>query len=125
MPSARFRVRQYIPALHRAGIEVREYSAMMRSYPPRHKALRPFWGAAAVIERAISEQQSVRTALPSLSTAGTGDVRIIVEARRNTAMMVGESEEHRAVVNGENAASAYPYPLIALVSWHVLPETAI
>jgi glycosyltransferase involved in cell wall biosynthesis len=61
VPSARFRVRQYIPALHRAGIEVREYSAMMRSYPPRHKALRPFWGAAAVIERAISASSSFRS----------------------------------------------------------------
>jgi glycosyltransferase involved in cell wall biosynthesis len=54
IPSARFRVRQYIPALRRLGVEVREYSARFGSSPPSRKALRPLWGAAAVGDRVIS-----------------------------------------------------------------------
>ena len=54
VPSARFRVRQYIPALKSVGIEVRESWASLGSYPPAIKALRPIWGMAALCERAIS-----------------------------------------------------------------------
>ena len=54
VPSARFRVRQYIPALKALGIEVRESWAKLGSYPPAIKALRPFWGMAAICERAVS-----------------------------------------------------------------------
>jgi glycosyltransferase involved in cell wall biosynthesis len=54
VPSARFRVRQYIPALKALGIEVRESWAKFGSYPPASKALRPVWGMAALCERVIS-----------------------------------------------------------------------
>src|SRR5438445_4239438 len=54
VPSARFRVRQYVPALRGLGVELREYEARFRSYPPSRKALRPLWGAAAISERMIS-----------------------------------------------------------------------
>jgi glycosyltransferase involved in cell wall biosynthesis len=54
VPSARFRVRQYIPALKVLGIEVRESWAKLGSYPPASKSLRPLWGMAAICERAVS-----------------------------------------------------------------------
>jgi glycosyltransferase involved in cell wall biosynthesis len=58
VPSARFRVRQYIPPLRDLGIELRECWAKLGSYPPASKALRPLWGAAAVCERAVSAASS-------------------------------------------------------------------
>jgi glycosyltransferase involved in cell wall biosynthesis len=51
VPSARFRVRQYIPALARLGIEVREKMAIFGSYPPAVRSLRPGWGLLAMAER--------------------------------------------------------------------------
>jgi glycosyltransferase involved in cell wall biosynthesis len=51
VPSARFRVRQYIPALRGFGIEVRETPARFGSYPPACALLRPLWGIASVAER--------------------------------------------------------------------------
>src|SRR5436309_3387217 len=58
VPSARFRVRQYIPALSGLGVELREYHAGLGSYPPSRKILRPVWGAAAVGERIVSAAAS-------------------------------------------------------------------
>lgn len=58
-PSARFRVRQYIPALAELGVELRDYRARLGCYPPPSKMLRPFWGAAAVGERALSAAASL------------------------------------------------------------------
>src|SRR5947209_7649629 len=58
VPSARFRVRQYIPTLKTLGIEVRESWAKLGSYPPASKALRPLWGMAAICERAVSAARS-------------------------------------------------------------------
>jgi glycosyltransferase involved in cell wall biosynthesis len=52
--SARFRVRQYIPALKALGVEVREFAAAFGSCPPPSKVLRPFWGAAALGDRLLS-----------------------------------------------------------------------
>src|ERR1051325_5807332 len=51
VPSARFRVRQYIPLLRAFGIKIREHPAAFGSYPPRRRALRPLWGAASLVER--------------------------------------------------------------------------
>jgi glycosyltransferase involved in cell wall biosynthesis len=51
VPSARLRVRQYIPALQRLGIEMRESGARFGSYPPSNRALRPGWGLLALTER--------------------------------------------------------------------------
>lgn len=51
VPSARFRVRQYIPALGRMGIEVTEAPARFGSYPPIARSLRPAWGVLALAER--------------------------------------------------------------------------
>jgi glycosyltransferase involved in cell wall biosynthesis len=51
VPSARFRVRQYIPALARLGIDIRERPARFGSYPPAARSLRPGWGVLALAER--------------------------------------------------------------------------
>lgn len=51
VPSARFRVRQYIPALKRMGIQVNEAPARFGSYPPAARPLRPAWGLLALAER--------------------------------------------------------------------------
>src|SRR5436190_18899187 len=58
IPSARFRVRQYIPALKKLGVDMREYHARFGSSPTRCKALRPLWGAATVGDRIFSAARS-------------------------------------------------------------------
>ena len=54
VPSARFRVRQYIPALSSLGIEVKEFVSRLGSYPPVYRWARYGWAAATVCERAWS-----------------------------------------------------------------------
>jgi glycosyltransferase involved in cell wall biosynthesis len=51
VPSARFRVRQYIPELKQFGVEMREAPARFGSYPPAAAMLRPLWGVASLAER--------------------------------------------------------------------------
>src|SRR3982750_2672724 len=51
VPSARFRVRQYVPELRRLGVELRESPARFGSYPPATRALRPGWGLLSLAER--------------------------------------------------------------------------
>src|SRR5258708_9296252 len=58
VPSARFRVRQYIPYLRQFGIEMDEYFARWSSWPPRNKVLRPFWLVGTVLDRIPSVVKS-------------------------------------------------------------------
>ncbi len=58
VPSARFRVRQYVSALRDSGVELREYFAAFGSYPPPHKPLRPLWATAALGERLVAAVRS-------------------------------------------------------------------
>lgn len=51
VPSARFRVRQHIPALHREGINVEEFTSAFGQYPPRVRWVRPLWALATLTER--------------------------------------------------------------------------
>lgn len=51
VPSARFRVRQYIPALRREGIDIEEFASGLGQYPPRVRWVRPFWALALLAER--------------------------------------------------------------------------
>jgi glycosyltransferase involved in cell wall biosynthesis len=51
VPSARFRIRQYIPNLRRLGVDLHESPAFFGSYPPGIRALRPGWGMLAIAER--------------------------------------------------------------------------
>src|SRR5207247_2593021 len=50
-PSARFRVRQLVPALRGLGVQVREWPATFTVFPPRARALWPAWGAATLADR--------------------------------------------------------------------------
>ena len=60
VPSARFRVRQYIPALHPLGVEVTEFVSTLGSYPPRNRILRPFWGGGTLLGRVPGIVRSYR-----------------------------------------------------------------
>ena len=51
IPGARFRVRQYIPALARAGIAVDESWPGLGAYPPKTGWIRPAWLAGTVVQR--------------------------------------------------------------------------
>lgn len=51
VPSARFRVRQYIPALKKLGVQIKEYYALLGSYPPDKHVLRPLWGIGTLAQR--------------------------------------------------------------------------
>lgn len=51
VPSARFRVRQYIPLLRRQGVRVKEFNSFFGSYPPERVYLRPLWGLATLAQR--------------------------------------------------------------------------
>ncbi len=51
VPSARFRVRQHVPALRDLGVEIREWPAPLGVFPPRARSLRPAWGVATLAGR--------------------------------------------------------------------------
>ena len=53
VPSARLRVRQYIPRLGEFGIEVRERRLWMGKMMPRKWAKRPLWAASTVLQRSV------------------------------------------------------------------------
>jgi glycosyltransferase involved in cell wall biosynthesis len=50
-PSARFRVRQLVPALRDLGVDVREWPAPLGAFWPRITSLRPVWGVATLATR--------------------------------------------------------------------------
>ena len=60
VPSARFRVRQYIPAMREYGVNVTEFPAHFGSYPPRNRIMRPFWGCASLVQRLPSILRSYK-----------------------------------------------------------------
>lgn len=51
VPSARFRVRQYIPSLLQHGVAVKEMDSRFGIYPPQNKWVRPFWAGATLAEQ--------------------------------------------------------------------------
>jgi glycosyltransferase involved in cell wall biosynthesis len=51
VPNARFRVRQYVPALRAAGVEMAELPARLGTYPPLNKAIRPLWALGTLAAR--------------------------------------------------------------------------
>lgn len=58
VPSARFRVRQYLPYLRALDIDMREFSAPLSAYPPSNRGLRLLWGIGSIIGRAPSVVRS-------------------------------------------------------------------
>jgi glycosyltransferase involved in cell wall biosynthesis len=63
VPGARFRVRQYIPALARAGVAVSEHWPGLGAFPPQARWLRPAWLAGTLAQR-----------LPQLTMGWSADV---------------------------------------------------
>lgn len=51
VPSARFRVRQFITKLEKEGIQLHEYPAHFGAYPPAIKLIRPFWALGTLGQR--------------------------------------------------------------------------
>lgn len=51
VPSARFRVRQYIPALLESQIALTEMPSRWGNYPPKNKWLRPAWAGLTLLEK--------------------------------------------------------------------------
>jgi glycosyltransferase involved in cell wall biosynthesis len=60
VPSARFRVRQYIPALAAQGVIVDEIGLRGGAYPPAAKWQRPIWAAARLAALGIAAAKSYR-----------------------------------------------------------------
>lgn len=60
VPSARFRVRQYIPALSALGVCVEELQSRTSAYPPQRGWQRPAWAAYRMAEMAGSALKSRR-----------------------------------------------------------------
>ncbi len=58
VPSARFRVRQYIPKLAALGIRVRELGGLFGGYPPRNRGWRVPWAVATLASRAVGVARS-------------------------------------------------------------------
>lgn len=61
VPGARFRVRQYLPALRARGVGVREIYSRAGAYPPAAALVRPFWGLGNLAEHAVTVAASYRT----------------------------------------------------------------
>ena len=51
VPSARFRVRQYIRRLMEEGVDITEFSSQLGVYPPHNLVLRPLWAIATLSSR--------------------------------------------------------------------------
>ena len=49
VPSARFRVRQYIPSMQSHGVSLEEMWSQFGCYPPKSKWQRPIWAAATLV----------------------------------------------------------------------------
>jgi glycosyltransferase involved in cell wall biosynthesis len=65
-PSARFRVRQYIPLLARENVNVVELSPRLGSYPPEKRWRRPAWALGSLAQR-----------LPQIAAGWAGDVTLL------------------------------------------------
>lgn len=60
VPSARFRVRQYITALRNSGIEISEFASKFGTYPPPNRFVRPMWALGSLGARIFSVINSHR-----------------------------------------------------------------
>ena len=65
-PSARFRVRQYVPLLAREHVDVVELSPGLGSYPPERRWQRPAWALGSLAQR-----------LPQIAAGWAGDVTLL------------------------------------------------
>ena len=65
-PSARFRVRQYIPRVAKHGVEIVELSPGLGSYPPERRWQRPAWLVGSLAQR-----------LPQIVAGRAGDVTLL------------------------------------------------
>jgi glycosyltransferase involved in cell wall biosynthesis len=88
VPSARFRVRQYIGPLAAHGIAVREAWPGLGAYPPRNRALRPAWLVGTLAQR-----------LPHLATGLRADLVLFQRELVSTLATVEGLSRHPRVVD--------------------------
>ena len=60
VPSARYRIRQYINRLAKEGVDISEFAAPLGGYPPKNRIIRPLWGIATLATRLPGIMQSYR-----------------------------------------------------------------
>ncbi|MCG8403275.1 MAG: glycosyltransferase family 4 protein [Firmicutes bacterium] len=60
VPSARFRVRQYIPVLRNLGLEISEFTSKWGAYPPPNRFVRPLWALGSLGSRICGVINSYR-----------------------------------------------------------------
>ena len=91
-PSARFRVRQYIPLLAHYGVDVVELSPGLGSYPPERGWQRPPWLVASLAQR-----------LPQIASGWAGDVTLLHREMISTLYTLEGLTRRPCVVNVDDA----------------------
>ncbi len=97
VPSARFRLRQYIPLLQQVGIEVTEFCAFFGAYPPYQTLLRPPWAIATLASR-----------LPALLRSYRQDVTLLQRELLSTAITLEPLLHHPRILDVDDAIWAHP-----------------
>jgi glycosyltransferase involved in cell wall biosynthesis len=96
VPSARFRVRQYIAPLAAVGIALSEHWPGLGAYPPRRRVLRPGWLIGTLAQR-----------LPQLATARDADVVLLQREMVSTLTTLEGLTRHPRLVDIDDAIHLY------------------
>jgi glycosyltransferase involved in cell wall biosynthesis len=96
VPSARFRVRQYIQPLLRAGIRLNEYCSPLGTYPPRHRFVRPAWGLGSLLAR-----------LPGIIASHSCDLTVLQREMLSTFCSIEGLTSHPRVLDVDDAIWCY------------------
>ena len=92
VPSARFRVRQYIGRLRSEGVEVNEYPAPLCAFPPKSQWIRPIWGVATLAAR-----------LPGIFMSYRHDVTLFQREMLSTFMTLEQFTKRPKVLDVDDA----------------------
>lgn len=92
MPSARFRIGQYVDSLKRDGIELHHFPARFGSYPPSATWVRPVWLIGTMAQR-----------LPAIVRSHSFDVTILQRELVSTLATLEEFTGHPRVLDVDDA----------------------
>ena len=90
--SARFRVRQYIPALAQGGVEVVEYGPSLGSYPPEKRWQRLAWGLGTLGQR-----------LPQICSGWAADITLLHREMVSTLCTLEGLTRHPRLIDVDDA----------------------
>lgn len=96
VPSARFRVRQLVPALRGLGVDVREWPAPLGVFPPRARSLRPVWGVTTLAAR-----------LPGIAWSYRADVTLLQREMLSTFATLEPLTKRPRVLDVDDAIFLY------------------